>query len=104
MNPRDWVEIEVAGLRFRTRRERTLLADSIIEKVFSKGQGLGASDIIKADCEIFDMGSKEWRPVLDSDLEKIGRYEGREILYNKIIELRKAEKDFRKVQQKKQKG
>lgn len=95
-NPRDWVEFEVGNTKFRTRRERTLLADSKIEKVFFKDKALGAHDIIKIDCEIFDLESKQWRKVEDSDSENIGRFEGRKLL-EKINKLRTAEKDFHKA-------
>lgn len=95
-NPRDWVEFEYSGTKLRTRRERTILADSIIGKIFFRDKALGAHDVIKADCEVYDMDIKEWREVHDSDLEKIGRKDGKD-LFDEISELRKKEKDFHKT-------
>jgi len=93
-----FIEVSVANITFRIRKERTLLADSIIEKIFSRDGTIGAHEVIKADCQIFDRENKKWRIVTDEDLENIPRMEGREKLVAKILELRKVEMDFQKSQ------
>ena len=93
-----FIEVSVANITFRIRKERTLLADSIIEKIYSRDGTIGAHEVIKADCQIFDRENKKWRIVTDEDLENIPRMEGREKLVAKILELRKVEMDFQKAQ------
>ena len=94
---KDFEEVTVSGFTFRIRRERSLLADSIIEKIYSKDGTIGAHEVIKVDCEIFDREKKTWREIVDKDLDKIPRAEGREVLLAKILELRKSELDFQKA-------
>ncbi len=98
-----FIEMEVAGMTFRTRRERTLLAECQLEKIFFRDGSIGAHDMIKVDCEIFDRKNQEWIAVTDKDLEGISRSEGKEKLTDVLTELRKKEKDFQKTQPKSEK-
>src|SRR3990167_9889539 len=97
----EWIEINVGELRFRTPKERTFLAKAVIEKTFYRDGAIGAHDIVKADCQLYDRKSKTWIQVTDADLELIGGYEGTDILMAKVMELRKAEQDFHDSQQQK---
>lgn len=93
----EYEEIQIEGLTFRIRKNRSLLADSIIEKTFIRDKSIGAHDIIKVDCEIFNRETKAWRKVIDNDLDNVTRQAGRKLI-EKITELRKSEKDFPETQ------
>jgi len=98
-----WEEVNIGDKTFRIRKQRSLLADSIIQKIAFKEGSIGKHDVIKADCEIFELSLKQWRKIIDDDLDNISNQEG-ELLTDKLLELRDAERDFQKTQQKKQKS
>jgi len=97
-----WEEVNIGDKALRIRKQRSLLADSIISKIGLKDGSIGKHDIIKADGEIYDGDLKQWRKITDLDLDNISNKDG-EVIVDKIIELREGEKDFQEPQQKKQK-
>ena len=85
----EWIEINVGELRFRTPKERTFLAKAVIEKTFYRDGAIGAHDIVKADCQLYDRKSKTWIQVTDADLELIGGYEPARTLILKSLQSKK---------------
>jgi len=98
----EFIEQECSGQSFRIMKERSLLGQGILEKIWTREGTIGVHDVIKVDYEIFDREKRQWRKITNEDLDSIPSSKGIEI-YNKIMELRKVEKDFQKVQPKKPK-
>jgi len=99
----EFEEIECSGQALRIRKKRSLLGQSMIERVFNKDGTFGVHDVIKADCEIFDRETRQWKKLSDEDCDKLDGKESYEKIYKRIVELRKSEKDFQKTQQSEEK-
>ena len=54
-----WEEVNIGDKALRIRKQRSLLADSIISKIGLKDGSIGKHDIIKADGEIYDRDLKK---------------------------------------------
>ena len=99
-------EIEVCGMNFRIQKERNILSDGLIDKIVIRDGAIGTHELIKIDFEILQTypgKAPEWRSVTDFDLKRIKGIANKDLIKNKIKELRTAEKDFHKVQQEEKK-
>jgi len=85
----EWVHIECAGETFRTRKERTFLAQSLIEKTLVRDKAIGNHEIVKFDCEILDRETKIFRELVDADFKgNITDEIVKSTLIPKLLELR----------------
>lgn len=93
LNMVEYEEHRIAGILFRIPKERSILQEGKLEKIYQKDKSIGVHEVIMIDCEIQDKETKIWRAVTEIDLRFISRTDGIE-LNNIITRIRQSERDF----------